>query len=67
MHGIETIHQIHRKHAQMLVEELYIAVVDSLRDLLTDLMRRPPLDHIETGPSVLSLCAGGGPDEEIEF
>ena len=51
----------------MLVEELYIAVVDSLRDLLTDLMRRPPLDHIETGPSVLSLCAGGGPDEEIEF
>jgi hypothetical protein len=49
----------------MLVKELDVAVVDTLGDFLTDLMRRPALDHIEACPSVLSLSARGSTDEEV--
>ena len=40
----------------MFVEEVDVAVIDTLGNFLADLMRRPALDHIETCPSVLSLC-----------
>lgn len=39
----------------MLIEELDIAVVDTLGNLLSDLMRTSPLDHVEPRPSVLRL------------
>jgi len=55
--GIESVHQVHRKHAQMFVEELDVSVVDTLCDLLSDLMRSSALDHVQLGPSVLGLCA----------
>lgn len=59
------VHQVNGKHAQMLIEELDVAVVDSLRDLLADLMRRPPLDHVELRPSVLRLGARRGTNEQV--
>jgi hypothetical protein len=49
----------------MLVEELDVAVVDTLGDFLTNLMRRPALDHIETCPSVLGLSTRGSTDKEV--
>lgn len=48
------------KHAQMLVEELDVAVIDTLGDLLSNLMRGSPLDHIELQyESVWGDGAGG--------
>jgi hypothetical protein len=41
----------------MLVEELDVAIVDAFCNLLANLMRRPALNHVQTSPSVLSLCA----------
>jgi hypothetical protein len=49
----------------MLVEELNVAIVDTLRDLLTDLMRRPALDHVQSCPSVLRLSAGRCANEKV--
>ena len=51
----------------MLVEEFDVAVVDTLGNILADLMRRAALDHIQAGPPILSLGTGGGADEEIVF
>lgn len=58
------IDQIRGKHAQMLVEELNLAGVDSLGDLLSDLMRAASLNHVQASPAVLRLCTGGGAHEE---
>ena len=33
------IHQIHGKHTKMFIEEIDVAIVDSLCNLLADLMR----------------------------
>jgi hypothetical protein len=41
----------------MLIEELDVAVVDTLCNFLANLMRRPALDHVEARPSILSLSA----------
>jgi len=49
----------------MLVEELDVAIVNSLCNFLADLMRRPALDHVETGPSVLCLSARGSANKEV--
>jgi hypothetical protein len=49
----------------MFVEELDVAVVDTLGNLLANLMRRPALDHVEASPSVLSLRARRSADEEV--
>ena len=59
------IHQIHRKHAQMLVKELDVPIVNPLGNLLADLVRAPPLNHVETGPAILRLSARGSADEEV--
>lgn len=48
----------------MLVEKVDSAIVDTLRDRLTDLMRTPPVDHIQASPSVLCLGPGGRANEE---
>lgn len=49
----------------MLVEEVDVAVIDALCDLLADLVRSAALNHVQLCPSVLSLCAGRSSDEEV--
>lgn len=49
----------------MLVEELDVAIIDALRNLLSNLMRRPPLNHIQPRPSILRLRTRGRADEKI--
>lgn len=51
----------------MLVEELDVAIVDALGDVLADLVRRPALDHVQPRPSVLRLGARAGAHHEREF
>lgn len=49
----------------MLIEELDLAVVDSLGDFLSDLVRAAALNHVQAGPAALGLCAGGGTDKQV--
>jgi hypothetical protein len=49
----------------MLVKELDVAIVNTLCNLLSNLMRRPALNHIQPRPTVLSLCSGRRANEEI--
>jgi len=65
--GVVSINQVRRTHGKVLVEELDVAVVDALCDVLADLVRAPPLDHVVARPSVLGLGAGRGADEEVVF
>jgi hypothetical protein len=51
----------------MLIEELDIAVVDTFRNFLADLVRGSSLDHIEARPSVLGFGAGRCTHEEVVF
>jgi hypothetical protein len=51
----------------MLIEKLDVAVIDSSGDVLADLVGGPPLDHIETRPSVFGFGARRSADEEVEF
>lgn len=51
----------------MLIKKLDIAIVDALGDVLADLMRRAPLNHVQSRPSVLGLCAGRRADEQRVF
>jgi len=48
----------------MLVKELYISIVDPLRNRLANLMWCPSLDHVQGCPSILGLSSGGGAHEE---
>lgn len=48
----------------MLVEEVDAARVDALGNVLADLVRASAVDHVEGGPSVLSLGTGRGANEE---
>ena len=59
------IHQVHRKHTQMFIKEFDISVIDTLRNLLSDLMRTPSLNHIQPRPSVLRLSTRRSADEQI--
>ena len=54
--GVESVHQIDREHAQMLVKKFDVAIVDTLCNLLADLVGCTTLDHVELGPAVLGLC-----------
>ena len=45
------------KIIKVLVEELDVAVVDSLCDILADLVGASPLNHVVARPSVLGLGA----------
>lgn len=49
----------------MLIKELDVAIVDSLGDLLSDLVRAAALDHVQLRPAVLRLRAGGRAHEQI--
>jgi hypothetical protein len=49
----------------MLVEELDVAIVNAFRNLFTNLMRRPALNHIQARPSVLSLCTRRCANKEV--
>jgi hypothetical protein len=63
--GVEAVDQIRRTHGQVFVEELDVAVVDPLCDILSDLVRASSLDHVVARPSVLGLGAGRGTNEEV--
>ena len=65
MLGVEAIHKIDGKHAKMLIKELDIAIVNAFSNLLANLMRAPPLDHIQARPSVLGLGPRRGSNEEV--
>ena len=49
----------------MLIKELNIAVVDSLCDLLSDLVRAAALNHVQPRPAILRLRTGRGAHEEV--
>jgi hypothetical protein len=51
----------------MLIEKFDVSVVDTLRNLFPDLMRRSPLDHVQTCPSVLGLGTRRRTDEKVIF
>ena len=53
---VKSVHEIHWKHAQMLVEELDVASIDSPCDLLANLMRAPSFNHVQTRPAIFGLC-----------
>jgi hypothetical protein len=63
--GVVSVDQVRGTHGKVLVEELDVAVVDALCDILADLMRTSPLDHVVACPSVLSLCARRGADKKV--
>ena len=65
VHRIPAIHEIDGEHAQVLIKELYVAVVDAFGNFLANLVGTPPLDHVEAGPSILRLGAGRSTDEEV--
>lgn len=48
----------------MLVEEVDATRVDSLGNVLADLVRASPVDHVESSPSVLRLGTCRGADKE---
>lgn len=49
----------------MLIEELNVAVVDSLGNLFSDLVRAATLDHVQLRPAVLRLGAGGRAHKQV--
>ena len=49
----------------MLIEELDVAIVDPLGNLLAHLMRRPALDHIQPRPPILRFGARRGTNKQI--
>jgi hypothetical protein len=51
----------------MLIEELDVAIVDALGNLLADLVRASALNHVQSRPAVLRLCAGRSANEECVF
>lgn len=63
--GVVTVDEVGRTHGKVLVEELDVAVVDALCDVLANLVRASPLDHVVARPSVLGLGAGRCADEEV--
>lgn len=66
IHTVSATHidQIRREHAQMLIEEVNVAVVNSLGNLLANLVRRTALDHVQVSPARLRVSTSGGTDEE---
>jgi hypothetical protein len=49
----------------MLVEELDVAIVDTLCNLFSNLMWRPALNHVQARPSILSLGTRRRADKEV--
>lgn len=48
----------------MLIKELDLTNIDTLGNLLADLMRTPPFNHVQPRPPVLCLRARGGTNEQ---
>lgn len=58
------VDKVNGEHGQVLVEEVDAALVDTLGNVLADLVRRATGDHVETSPAVLGLGASGSTDEK---
>ncbi|KAI5286554.1 hypothetical protein KEM52_001950, partial [Ascosphaera acerosa] len=65
VHRVPPVHQVRGEHAQVLVEEVDVAVVDPLGDVAPHLVRRPPLDHVQLRPPVLRVCPRARPHEQV--
>lgn len=61
------VDQIRREHAQMLVEEVDLTIVDTLGNLLADLVRAPAINHVQFSPAVLCFRAGRSADKQGVF
>ena len=64
---VVAVHQINGKHAQVLVKELDVAIVDSFCNLFADLVRASSFDHVQTCPSVLCLRPRRCPHKKVVF
>lgn len=49
----------------MLIKELNLPTINPLRNLLSNLMRRPSFNHIQPGPPILRLRTRRRADEKI--
>ena len=58
------VHQVHGEHAEMLVEEVYPALIDASCNILPNLMRTSPLYHIQSSPSIFCLRSTGSSHKE---
>lgn len=58
------VNKVSWEHGQMLVEEFDAATIDTLGDVLADLMGASSVDHVERSPSVLSLRTGRSTTEQ---
>ena len=65
MLGIVTIHKVDREHAEMLIKEFDVAIVDASGNLLADLMGTSTFNHVQSCPSVLGFCSGRGTHEKV--
>lgn len=58
------VDEIGGEHGQVLVEKVDTARVNTLGDVLADLMRASSVDHVERSPSVLGLGTSRCTDKE---
>ena len=49
----------------MLIEEFDVSIVDALGNLLSNLMRRAPFDHVKSRPPILSFGTRRSTDKEV--
>lgn len=62
--AVAYVDEISGEHGQVLVEEVDATLVDTLGNVLADLMGRAAVDHVESSPAVLGLGTSGGTDEK---
>jgi hypothetical protein len=58
------VDEIHGEHGQVLVEEVDATLVDTLGNLLADLVRASTVNHVQSCPAVLGLGTRRSTDEE---
>lgn len=62
-----TIKQILRKHGQVLVSEPNTTGIDSLLNVLADLVRVATIDHVQRCPSVFRLGTRRGTHKQVKL
>ena len=58
------INQIRRKQTQVLIKKVDLPSVQPLGNILSNLMRTPPLNHVQLSPSTLRLSTRRGTHEQ---
>lgn len=62
-----TIDKILGKHGQMLISKTDTTLVDTLLDVLANLMGITAINHIKFSPAILAFSTRGGTHKEIEL